>query len=101
LSCHISCVCVPCAMPLLHCGHPHSGCGQLLARSTIFVGPNFPEELPFSLCHFLHGRSPSSRLQTASHPKSFTSDTHWIGGLVGPGAGLNLMIKKIPHPVFL
>jgi hypothetical protein len=44
---------------------------------------------------------------SASHPGQFTSKekapgTHWIGGWVGPRAGLEAVVKKkIPSPLLL
>jgi hypothetical protein len=35
---------------------------------------------------------------SASRPDCFTPDTHWIGGSVGPGAGMDAVMKrKIPN----
>jgi len=33
---------------------------------------------------------------SASRPDRFTSGTRWIGGWVGPRAGLRVMVKRIP-----
>jgi hypothetical protein len=33
-------------------GRPYSGGGELLSLSTLFQGPNFPDEVSFSPCHF-------------------------------------------------
>jgi hypothetical protein len=40
-------------LTLLSCtaGNPSSGCGHFLPRSTISVGPRFPEDVPLPPCH--------------------------------------------------
>jgi hypothetical protein len=44
--------CVICAVPLLHSGSSLFRRGELLSRSTLFQGPNFPDDVSFSPCHF-------------------------------------------------
>jgi hypothetical protein len=38
---------------------------------------------------------------SASHPGQYTPGTHWIGGLVGPRAGLDAMAKRNKSPLLL
>jgi hypothetical protein len=41
---------VPCHFCMV--GNPYSSRGELLSLSTVFLGPNSPDEFPFSPCHF-------------------------------------------------
>jgi hypothetical protein len=61
-------------------GHPYIGDSQSLPRSTIFLGLNNPEEVPFSPMPLLHSGTPSCRRTPTfswihDFPRSFPSSS--------------------------
>jgi hypothetical protein len=58
-------------------GYPSVGCGQFLPWSTIFLGPNFPEDVSLAPCHCcMTGHLPAGGNQLS--PGSTLSSGHFL-----------------------
>jgi hypothetical protein len=87
---------VPCYLCTV--GHPPAGCGQFLSRSTISLGPNFPEDVSLAPCHCCtteHFSAGGSQLPSESTIRSLC---RFLSPPTGFTAARSLVPPRIPFP---